>query len=144
MEGMVDGFAVAIRTEVVEDEGRRTVSTTKYLVALPAAARYPFRELRPRKMKRAWGRSFKSDDPRWDRRFVVKADDKDVARVYLTSQRRLVLDGLNQRLPRGWWLLTNQGLETFTSKYASRVELVTTVETLIDCVKELDTVSMAS
>jgi hypothetical protein len=142
MEGVVDGFTVSILIEEYRNQGERTVVQTHYLVALPVAAQYPFRKLNPRRGKRVWGRSFRSGDSQWDRRFVVKTDNKDAARLYLTSERRSVLDRVNQRLPRPW-RLTHLGLEASTRRYAAQYELVETVETLIECAKELESASMA-
>jgi hypothetical protein len=124
LRGHIDGWPVLVRHLSGEDQ-----SSTRYVVRLKE--RIPVDVVRPRPIRWSWRWSlFRSADPKWDRRFVVKTKNLGAAEEFLTSERRDIFDRIDLNFENGW-RLRQQGLEVSRPGYSPGTDVVKIARSLV-------------
>ena len=93
LAGKVSGCDVTVGYEM---GGEGSPSKTGFAVQPPTDL--PFEKASRRLTHKVWSRSFQSDDPDWDKRFVVKTKDHDATRLFFTADRRAIFDQMTDNL----------------------------------------------
>lgn len=73
---------------------------------------------------------FRSADPKWDRRFVVKTKNLDAAEEFLTGEHRDTFDRIDLDFEDSW-RFRQQGLEVSRPGYSSGSDVVKIVRSLV-------------
>ncbi len=124
LRGHIDGWPVLVRYLSGEDQ-----DSTRYVVRLKE--RIPVDVVRPRRIRWGWrSRLFRSADPKWDRRFVVKTKNLGAAEEFLTGERRDIFDRIDLDFENSW-SFRQQGLEVSRPGYSSGSDVVKIARSLV-------------